>query len=97
VELAADQQPVRRIGSRQDREVGKASRFGRRQILERMHDEIDATIEQRNLEFLREEAFLHAAREVRRLIDIAAGRDDRDLRIPRRRRADAAQRREHRA
>ena len=59
--------------------------------------QIDATIEQRDLKLFREEALFHAAREVRRLIDVAAGRDDRDVRIPSRRRADIAQRREHRA
>ena len=71
--------------------------LGGGQILERMHHEIDAAIEQRELELAREESLLHLADQQRRLVEVAARGDDGDLRLPGGRGRRGAQRREHRA
>ena len=49
---------------------------------ERMHDEIDLSVEERHLELFREEPFFDATREVGRRIDVAARGDDGDVGTP---------------
>src|SRR4026209_1101668 len=47
-----------------------------------MHHEVDAPLQQRHFEFAREETLLHAAGEIRRLVDVAARGDHGDIRVP---------------
>src|SRR5678815_2590484 len=60
-----------------------------------MHHEIDAPVEQRDLEFLREETLLDAAGQVRRLVDVTPRGDHRDVRMPGQRRRCGVERRKH--